>query len=106
MFWALSNPPRRLSPAQRHSLTWEAAMQRYAAGVRAVFPCPLELFVAWCAASKLCDLLWICLSCRLETAALLTVEQQRNSKTYYDSLLAWAIEAVSELASLIYDIHH
>ena len=28
MFWALSNPPRRLSPAQRHSLTWEAAMQR------------------------------------------------------------------------------
>lgn len=32
---------------------------------------------------------------RFEFAALLTVEQQRNSKTYYDSLLAWAIEVVS-----------
>ena len=29
MFWALNNAPRRLTPAQRHSLTWEAAMQRY-----------------------------------------------------------------------------
>ena len=36
---------------------------------------------------------------RFETAALLTVAQQRNSKTYYDGLIAWAIEVVSLSAS-------
>lgn len=45
---------------------------------------------------------------RFETAALLTVAQQRNSKTYYDGLLAWAIEVVSKrmnvFATLCYSI--
>jgi hypothetical protein len=29
MFWALSNPPQKLTPEQRHTLSWEAAMERY-----------------------------------------------------------------------------
>jgi hypothetical protein len=29
MFWALSNPPQKLTPEKRHTLSWEAAMERY-----------------------------------------------------------------------------
>lgn len=29
MFWALNNAPRKVTPVQRHTLSWEAAMERY-----------------------------------------------------------------------------
>lgn len=28
VFWALNNPPRKLTPEQRYALSWEAAMKR------------------------------------------------------------------------------
>lgn len=87
MFWALNNTPRRLTPAQRHSLTWEAAMQRYVLTSYAY-----NQFLRF--GKKICVLVRM-LKNRFETAALLTVVQQRNSKTYYDGLIAWAIEVVS-----------
>jgi hypothetical protein len=38
MLWALNNAPRRLTPEQRHALSWDAAMERYADSVHCFLP--------------------------------------------------------------------